>query len=1396
MKVIQIVPSVGRGSGVESVAYHLEQEWQQLGVETLRFTMADARGDWLPAAGKGAAGKIALLMRVVWFSTVGTLLARHMLRQHPDAVSVCHNDVMAGDVYVNHGIIHVALAAQGRRWWRTIRNPIHAFTGVRDTIRYASRRFHRVVINLVATEESDLRATYPRMRVPSRVIGNGVDTDTYRPPTVNERTAARAAAGIPAEDFTILFVGHEFERKGLSQLVEAVAAGPPEWHLVVVGGDDGLLDRLRATTAAGSLAERLHLVGPVADPTSFLHAADVLATPSSYESYGLVVLEAMACGLPVVATPTGCAADLVLDGATGWLCTQEPSSIRAALQRVANADRRRMREAARAVAMRHSWRSIAQRYLQLFEELHEGESQTSRTHIAHVIRSTGFAGVERHVATLAGAQAQLGHRVSVIGGRAEDMRTSLPARVRFRPAATVAGAAWQLARLVITDRPSVVHTHMSAAELAASMIPLRGAPIVSTRHFAARRGARGPHRALLAIVAKRICSEVAVSEYIARHVAGDTWVVHPGVTTRPEGRAAHDRERTVLVAQRLEIEKSTDTALEAFAASGLPKEGWRLQIAGGGSQRGTLEDLAARLEIADATDFLGHRTDVDQLMSDAAIFLAPCAVEGLGMSVLEAMSNGLPVVAAAAGGHLESVGGTEGAALFPPGDPAAAGQLLRELASEADRRHAYGLALRRRQRMHFSPTAQAEQMDAVYAHARAAHVRTDGPDLVIVSLEPWDRIWRRNQHLISGLLRRDPSLTVLFVEPAVDLLHALRSGNAPRRGAGLRRGPRVEGVDPGALWLYQPTKSLPRLLDPQQDQRWARSVVRAASRIGITEPTLWVNDPQGAELLDLSEWPALYDITDDWLEADRDAATHARLVRQERTLMDRARQVVVCSKGLQQSKGTTRPVVLVRNAVDVPAYRAPAPRPQDLPSRPVALYLGTLHSDRLDISLCVDTARRLPPGRLVLVGPDALTSAQRRRLDDAGVALLGPKDHREVPGYLQHADVLVVPHVVDAFTDSLDPIKLYEYRAVGRPIVTTPVAGFREVRGTAITVVNRSDFANMVAAVLASATHDLPSGQDDIQDDIPSWAERVDEMATVIANVQESPTRLGTLRDVPLSVRLEMAHHVVQHVAETHGIDILHIKGLALDDSLQYPGRTPTDVDVLARPDDADALVGALQGVGFELLGRFATSSPFEHSATLRHDQWGDVDVHRLFPGIGPTPKESFDLLWERRNTVLLGGRECAVPPLAAQALMLVLHAARSRLGAQPRNDLMHVVHHPDPHLRPALLDLADELHAEVAIAAATGRLHEHTGHPDHNLWHAVSVGDSRLDEWRARIAAAPDLRTRLSVLLRAPTVNTDHLAMLLGRRPTGVEVAAEFGRRSAAGFRELTARIIRRGRS
>ena len=364
-------------------------------------------------------------------------------------------------------------------------------------------------------------------------------------------------------------------------------------------------------------------------------------------------------------------------------------------------------------------------------------------------------------------------------------------------------------------------------------------------------------------------------------------------------------------------------------------------------------------------------------------------------------------------------------------------------------------------------------------------------DLVVISLEAWDHVWRRNQHLVSRLLAADPSLRVLFVEPPADPLHDLRSGRRPARGLTPTPAPGFGG----RLLRFRPVKLLPRRIDRRADERLARAVREAAARVGMRHPLLWVNDPDGAAVARLTGWPTLYDITDDWLAADRPAAERARLRDDESWLLGHAQAVVACSPELVRRKSAERagPITLIPNAVDVEAYRTPRPRPADLPAR-AAVYVGTLHTDRLDLDLCEATARALDAaGRLVLVGPDALDSAASQRLRAAGALLLGARSRDDVIGYLQHADVLVVPHVVTPFTESLDPIKLYEYTAVGRPVIATAVAGFRDAGDPPVRVVAASDFPHAVASTLAA-----PPLPESAEAAVASWDERAAAMRTVL----------------------------------------------------------------------------------------------------------------------------------------------------------------------------------------------------------------------------------------------------------------------------------------------------------
>lgn len=276
---------------------------------------------------------------------------------------------------------------------------------------------------------------------------------------------------------------------------------------------------------------------------------------------------------------------------------------------------------------------------------------------------------------------------------------------------------------------------------------------------------------------------------------------------------------------------------------------------------------------------------------------------------------------------------------------------------------------------------------------------------------------------------------------------------------------------------------------------------------------------------------------------------------------------------------------------------------------------------------------------------------------------------------------------------------------------------------------------------------------------------------------------------VPLAARIQIGHAHLQWVAHSQGIRLLHIKGAALDPRLAWPGREGSDVDVLVPASDADQLVATLQAGGWGLENTFKHSSAFEHAATLRHTELGWADVHRYFPGISIDPDEAFDILWADRRSTQLGGFACAVPSLAAQILVLVLHAARSPSSGRGPMDIGSSWGTADEATRHEVQSLVARLSAEVGFAAGVGDLDAYRDRRDHDLWKVVSQGGTRAEEWRARVKAAPTRRRALAVALRAPLVNTEHLTMLLGRPPTRREVVVEFFDRPARGLREMRGR-------
>lgn len=191
--------------------------------------------------------------------------------------------------------------------------------------------YRRVLRGLSAVSDAfvvvgqSMRAYYEeRVRVSTqrlRVIPNGIDTERYRPRRRTDAGAARRALGVPPDAYLIGTAGRFFPEKDYCTLLRGVAAlsnTRADAHLVMIG-EGPERSTLEALVAALGIASRVTFLGWRTDLAQVLPALDVFVLSSRSEGLPLVALEALACSVPVVATPVGDVPHVVEDGRTGLL---------------------------------------------------------------------------------------------------------------------------------------------------------------------------------------------------------------------------------------------------------------------------------------------------------------------------------------------------------------------------------------------------------------------------------------------------------------------------------------------------------------------------------------------------------------------------------------------------------------------------------------------------------------------------------------------------------------------------------------------------------------------------------------------------------------------------------------------------------------------------------------------------------------------------------------------------------------------------------------------------------------------------------------------------------------------------------------------------------------------
>jgi glycosyltransferase involved in cell wall biosynthesis len=359
--VAHILSSFGMG-GQERVAFDLAVSQLRAGCQVSALSLAPPPDGPLAAEFLAAGARVDRVARPKpGVDPMLVLRIARWLRQHGVQLVHTHNRM---------ALIYGAPAARLAR--AAIVHTKHGYNPRGGTRLFAGKLAARFVDAFVAVSDETAEFARKRREVDERrlvVIPNGIELGRFHPePTA--RVRIRGELGIPDDAWVIGTVGRIATEKNHALLVRAMSPLLGPTIRLVIAGDGPLLPELRALTASLGSATYVHLLGVRRDVPDILNALDVFAMSSNIEGLPLVLLEAMATGLPVVSTRTGGIPNVVVEGDTGFLVpVGDEAALRArvAALHAAPATSRACGDRARADAVtRFSAERMQRDYLELY----------------------------------------------------------------------------------------------------------------------------------------------------------------------------------------------------------------------------------------------------------------------------------------------------------------------------------------------------------------------------------------------------------------------------------------------------------------------------------------------------------------------------------------------------------------------------------------------------------------------------------------------------------------------------------------------------------------------------------------------------------------------------------------------------------------------------------------------------------------------------------------------------------------------------------------------------------------------------------------------------------------------------------------------------------------------
>jgi glycosyltransferase involved in cell wall biosynthesis len=383
------------------------------------------------------------------------------------------------------------------------------------------------------------------------------------------------------------------------------------------------------------------------------------------------------------------------------------------------------------------------------------------------------------------------------------------------------------------------------------------------------------------------------------------------------------------------------------------------------------------------------------------------------------------------------------------------------------------------------------------------HLR--GREIVCVGFADWETdLWTNQQHLMSRLAREN---RVLFVESLGLRRPQLAGRDLARIVRRLRRGLRAPRAVDG-LHVLSPLvaplhgNAAVRALNRRLLRAQAR---RAARRLDMSRPILWAYVPQAEALIEaLDPEHVVYHCVDDaaaveGIDAESFRATERRFLAQADLVLASAPALATRMRELSGN------VLYAPNVADTALFaRALEPSSESDPAlaalpRPRIVFTGAIVATKLDVPLLAALARSRPEWSFALVGPvgpgDPRTDVSALR-ELPNIHLLGPRAYTQLPAVLRAADAGLIPYARNPITESVFPMKVYEYLAAGLPVVATQLPALADV-AEVLTAPDAEGIERLLGQAIAT---DSPQRRAERSRTAAahSWERRLEEIAAAV----------------------------------------------------------------------------------------------------------------------------------------------------------------------------------------------------------------------------------------------------------------------------------------------------------